>query len=154
VIAIDVESCTGCGACMEACPTGAIYLVEGKATIDEALCRGCEACLPACPSGAIYISTQDTETTEQTRLPARRPELSVIRVDAPSKLTATRFKLLPALGAALAWAGRELLPSLLDLLDRPASQRQAGGATGSRKTPAVAAQSGRQRRRRQRGGSS
>ncbi|HNS52318.1 MAG TPA: 4Fe-4S binding protein [Anaerolineae bacterium] len=154
MIVIDIESCTGCGACMEACPTGAIYLVEGKATIDEALCRGCEACLPACPSGAIYALAQARDATEPARLPARRPEPSVIHADAPSALTATRFKLLPALGAALVWIGRELLPSLLDLLDRRASQPQAGGGTGSRSAASTAARSGWQRRHRKRGGNS
>lgn len=35
------------------CSFGAIALVDGKARIDEALCTGCGACVDECPAGAI-----------------------------------------------------------------------------------------------------
>lgn len=50
---IDETRCTGCGLCVEACPTGAIRVMDGVAHIDPALCRGCEVCRTACPTGAI-----------------------------------------------------------------------------------------------------
>ena len=50
---LDEMQCTGCGACIEVCPTGALTLVDGKAHLDEALCKGCEACIQACPAGAL-----------------------------------------------------------------------------------------------------
>ena len=154
MIGIRAELCTGCGACMQACPTGAIFLVEGKAMIDESLCRECEACVPACPSGAIAFAMQEAKAVKATGLPALQPEPQVIRVDAPSVLATRRFRLLPALGAALAWAGREILPSLLDLLDRRTTRLQAGGATRNRLASTSATSSGRKHRRRQRGGGS
>jgi Pyruvate/2-oxoacid:ferredoxin oxidoreductase delta subunit len=50
---LDVTRCTGCGACVEVCPTGALTLVEGKARLDDALCKGCEVCIQACPVDAL-----------------------------------------------------------------------------------------------------
>jgi NAD-dependent dihydropyrimidine dehydrogenase PreA subunit len=51
---IDSEKCTGCGRCVEECPTGAVELVEGLAVIvrpDD--CNYCTDCEPICPHGAI-----------------------------------------------------------------------------------------------------
>jgi Fe-S-cluster-containing hydrogenase component 2 len=50
---IDETRCTGCGACAEVCPTGAIALVEGKARLNSEQCQGCEACVQVCPTGAL-----------------------------------------------------------------------------------------------------
>jgi NAD-dependent dihydropyrimidine dehydrogenase PreA subunit len=155
VILIRPEQCDGCGVCLAACPTGAIFLVEGKATVDEALCRECEACVTACPNGAIVLSAQQREGVEGVRLPALRPEPEVIRVNAPKALAPVRSRILPALGAALTWAGRELLPWLADLLDRQATHPQAEGAARSSQALTSGSKgSGRQHRQRRRGGSS
>ena len=44
---IDSEKCVGCGDCVEKCPTDAVELVEGKATIvrpeDCSYCTDCES---------------------------------------------------------------------------------------------------------------
>lgn len=152
MIVIHAEQCTGCGACVEACSTRAIFLVGGKATVDATLCRECEACLAACPSGAIVVSSQEEARAEATHLPALRPEHGVIQVTMPSAPVPHRSRILPALGAALAWTAREVLPWLVDLLDGPAARSQVEGAARNRKTlPSGAQGSGRQYRRRRRG---
>jgi NAD-dependent dihydropyrimidine dehydrogenase PreA subunit len=128
VIDIDPERCTGCGACMEVCPTGALYLVEGKATVDQALCRACEACVPACPTGAIALVTRTEPATEATRLPAVRSEPDIVRVDTARAPVPFHARAIPVVGAILSWAGREIVPRLadifLDRLDRRAADRQ------------------------------
>jgi Fe-S-cluster-containing hydrogenase component 2 len=53
MIYVDEERCTGCGLCVEACPTGAMRLVGGVAQVEQSLCRECQACLSACPNGAV-----------------------------------------------------------------------------------------------------
>jgi ferredoxin len=56
---VDVDRCTGCGACVEACPNGALTLHGGTAWVDSQLCRGCGVCLEECPAGAISLVTPD-----------------------------------------------------------------------------------------------
>ncbi len=49
---VDNEKCTGCGACVEACPVNAIKLENNKAVIGEE-CIDCGACVGVCPVEAI-----------------------------------------------------------------------------------------------------
>lgn len=51
---IDIEKCAGCGDCVEWCPTGAVKLVNGKATLVGEKCNYCTECETLCPSGAIH----------------------------------------------------------------------------------------------------
>ena len=53
---IDTQSCTGCGTCVEWCPTDAIVLnEEGLAQRDENACFGCGVCSRFCPGEAISL---------------------------------------------------------------------------------------------------
>ncbi len=51
-IKVNPDQCTGCEACVTACPFGAIELREGKAFITEA-CTVCGACVDVCEFKAI-----------------------------------------------------------------------------------------------------
>jgi len=128
MITIDMERCTGCGACVEICPTGALYLVDGKAAVDNALCRECEACLKVCPSEAIALTEQPEPWPEPARQLVRRPEPEVIRIRTQAAPVPLRARVLPVVGAALVWAGREIVPRIvdvmLDVVDRQPASRQ------------------------------
>lgn len=47
--------CVGCGACVQACPRGAVSLVDGIAVVDRSLCHGCGMCAAACPREIIQL---------------------------------------------------------------------------------------------------
>lgn len=51
---IDLEKCTGCGDCVELCPTKAVELVKGVPVIARPQeCNYCTDCEAFCPPGAI-----------------------------------------------------------------------------------------------------
>jgi ferredoxin len=53
---IDEEQCTGCGTCVDQCPTEAIRLnEEQKAVRDEKACFGCGVCARFCPEDAVSL---------------------------------------------------------------------------------------------------
>ena len=150
MISIDSEQCVGCGACVEACPTGAMQLLDGVATVDQAKCRQCEVCVSACPRHAISVVTEQALVAQPLDIVPVPVEPPVVR---PSVRPVTRV--LPWVGAALAFVGREVVPrvavSLLDAWDRrsrtstPVATQPV--STDARRRPVVAA-GGRGRPRR------
>jgi heterodisulfide reductase subunit A len=51
------ELCSGCRACVDCCPFGAIayQAPEGRCEVNQALCKGCGTCAAACPSEAVSL---------------------------------------------------------------------------------------------------
>jgi len=47
--------CTGCGACVGACPESAVHLEAGRPITDREQCTACGACVSACPAEAREI---------------------------------------------------------------------------------------------------
>ncbi len=62
IIAIDENACTGCGRCVNSCPTSALEVVDGKAKLkNERLCDGFGSCIAVCPTNALYIEVREAE---------------------------------------------------------------------------------------------
>lgn len=50
---VIADTCTGCGACVEACPRGCINTATVPFTIDKLHCVICGNCYRVCPTGAV-----------------------------------------------------------------------------------------------------
>ena len=117
MIGVNLELCTGCGACMEACPSAAITMVGGRPEIDADACTLCETCLEACPAGAL-------ERLEPVRVPIlMQPEAAgrelLPLADPPQE------RPVPWLGATLAYLGQRAAPRLIDILLNALERRLA-----------------------------
>ena len=52
---VNPEKCHGCTICLFKCPTSAIRIRAGTATIIYSRCVDCGECSMYCPSRAIYV---------------------------------------------------------------------------------------------------
>ena len=57
---IDLDLCTGCGACVAVCPFCALAqrAADGKVEVNEA-CTACGACIDVCPVGALSMEVAE-----------------------------------------------------------------------------------------------
>ncbi len=141
MIQVSRERCTGCATCVAACPKGAMFVAGGYADVDEALCNSCGLCIQACPEGAISFAAEPVESRAvqpagEVRMPAKPAPKGIVSVLSRS--------VLPALGTAIAFAGREILPRIVDTW---LAARTSGDATRT----GSATNEGRRLRRRRRG---
>lgn len=59
-LVVNPARCTGCGACVEACPHGVNGVVPGKpVAVAFGACQVCGACVKVCPAGTRMISGKE-----------------------------------------------------------------------------------------------
>ncbi|HIP96557.1 MAG TPA: 4Fe-4S dicluster domain-containing protein [Anaerolineae bacterium] len=148
MIYVDGEKCAGCGVCEDVCPVEAIRVSDGVARVDQERCNECEACVEACPNKAILVVIEPAE--EKAISLREKPEVALAEP--------RRSKVVPAVGAALAFLGRQVAPRLatylLDALEHRSQQQPAAASSRSNLAPldgGKGRQSGRRRRHRRRG---
>lgn len=55
-VVIDFDSCDACEACVNACQSEVLAMVDGQIkVVNEKNCNKCKACVKACPNYSISI---------------------------------------------------------------------------------------------------
>ncbi|MFW6115779.1 MAG: indolepyruvate ferredoxin oxidoreductase subunit alpha [Chloroflexota bacterium] len=156
---IDEERCTGCGACVEACPVGAIALVDDVARVDEETCTGCGACLEVCPVEAIQpvVRGEIVPAEERGVTPRRTADEPLARPTGRSReLAETAAPVAVALGLGLLTRAADALAWVVNrwLAERSEERTTPSASATDRATeaPGRGNGGGRRTRRRHRGG--
>ncbi len=63
-LAFSPNKCIHCNDCLEACPAGAIHLVESNVSIDRALCDCCGKCTAVCNAEALRLLGREMSVAE------------------------------------------------------------------------------------------
>jgi ferredoxin len=56
---IDHDLCTGCGLCVQVCPSGTLSMHKGKAEVTGDRSLNCGHCQAICPEGAVIVGAID-----------------------------------------------------------------------------------------------
>lgn len=76
-VVLESEKCNGCVSCMKRCPTEAIRVRNGKATIMYDRCVGCGECIKVCPTQAKKETFDPFSIIEQFKYKIALPSPSI-----------------------------------------------------------------------------
>ncbi|MGF1659490.1 MAG: 4Fe-4S dicluster domain-containing protein [Rubrimonas sp.] len=85
IVLVDANKCTGCKACIAACPYDARLVMRAEGYIDK--CTFCHhrvevgqdpACVSACPTHCMHFGVLDDPNSEVSRLLATRPHKALL----------------------------------------------------------------------------
>jgi NAD-dependent dihydropyrimidine dehydrogenase PreA subunit len=146
MVYVDTKTCDGCGLCAEACPHGAIKLLDGVAVVDPELCRETGACLETCPTGAL-LQVTEPEKKEIQSVPVRTAPLVK---QTPAPISKPVVGVGAWLGSALVYLASDVIPQVIgNWMER---RRQASRPTSMGPKPMGCGRGGgRGKRRRRRG---
>lgn len=89
---IDPGRCSGCNACIKACPHLALEIVDNEAdlhyAIDPGRCSGCRICSDICPESAVEVhdwTTSEQRSVALVRSRCRRCGIPLNKPDAPGQ---------------------------------------------------------------------
>ena len=72
-VAIDRESCSGCGDCLERCPMEALSLADEVAMVNDDTCIGCGNCVSVCPTESLSMVRRSDTIPRKPGLPSVAP---------------------------------------------------------------------------------
>jgi Na+-translocating ferredoxin:NAD+ oxidoreductase subunit B len=84
VAQLNLETCQGCGNCVDRCQMDAVWLDDGKVVLDTDRCIGCGLCVTTCPTESLTLRRKPQEA---------QPFVPRDVVDATIKLGQARGKL-------------------------------------------------------------
>lgn len=58
-VTINIKTCIGCENCTAICPTGAMYMENGKAAVIAETCIECGACITDCSAESITLLKEE-----------------------------------------------------------------------------------------------
>lgn len=102
IMEVDLSKCSGCGACLNACPVDAIAIKEKRdgerkkkwAVRSEEACLGCGVCATVCKTGAAVMRSRpqrvlvpETVFDQRIAMAIERGKLADMLFDDPGKLT-------------------------------------------------------------------
>jgi nitroreductase/NAD-dependent dihydropyrimidine dehydrogenase PreA subunit len=82
-ILVNEEKCVGCELCVKDCPSGCLYIENGKAYTKKGGCLECGHCYAVCPQGAVRMTGYECE---------EEPAVSMTELDSKTLLAAMRSR--------------------------------------------------------------
>jgi nitroreductase/ferredoxin len=89
---VDPDTCTGCGTCVEVCPTDTLVLDGDVARAEGEHCLGCEHCAAVCPVEALDVTFVQHDALALNTVEARDAWLAQGEADVPALVQLMRSR--------------------------------------------------------------